>query len=608
MDQLASLVDKSLVVADEVCGATRYGMLETVRQYAAEQVATADEADQIRNRHLDWAIEFAAQRYDFVAVQFGPATAKELAAELDSFRVGLRWAIESGRAVDAHRLALSLALVWALPDRLHEGRGWFESLLDEAAEVPAPILAWTLGTSANLEAQALSPTAIARGEESLAMARQLGDRPSIALALGATAFAHAEVGSLAQARALAEEGCDVARLAGAVSALLVSLGSLATALSWTDARAILPVEHEALRVIEESGGRARWPLNTAMYASFAALRGDFDSALQIAAGVAARSDSGRDGAEILAQSAIAFASAMRGDLDSARRAATECARAAYGGPILYENWARVNVAVAFLASGDFAAAVRELERAAASPSAHHSAMARCRLAEAHLASGDVGAARRVADEVLDDLRQERTALNYGAALHVRARIALLDGASEQAEDLARRSLAARHEYSDPTTIADSLELVAALLLRAERAAESARLVGAAEMARAAVGGRRLVIYDAEYEDMLSRLAATMTPQDVEEALAAGRAMSLDEAVAYAQRGRGERKRPSSGWGSLTPTELDVVHLVADGLANKEIAEKLFMSPRTVQAHLTHVYAKLGFNSRVQLAMKAGTRR
>ena len=84
-------------------------------------------------------------------------------------------------------------------------------------------------------------------------------------------------------------------------------------------------------------------------------------------------------------------------------------------------------------------------------------------------------------------------------------------------------------------------------------------------------------------------------------------MSLDEAVAYAQRGRGERKRPSSGWASLTPAELEVVRLVADGLANKEIAEKLFISPRTVQAHLTHIYAKLDISSRVALAKEAAAR-
>ena len=60
------------------------------------------------------------------------------------------------------------------------------------------------------------------------------------------------------------------------------------------------------------------------------------------------------------------------------------------------------------------------------------------------------------------------------------------------------------------------------------------------------------------------------------------------------------KRPTSGWGSLTPTERDVVRLVREGLGNKDIGARLFISPRTVQTHLTHVYAKLGVTSRVQL--------
>jgi DNA-binding CsgD family transcriptional regulator len=81
----------------------------------------------------------------------------------------------------------------------------------------------------------------------------------------------------------------------------------------------------------------------------------------------------------------------------------------------------------------------------------------------------------------------------------------------------------------------------------------------------------------------------------------GAALSTEEAIAYVQRGRGERKRPISGWGSLTPMENDVVRLVREGLGNKEIGVRLFISPRTVQTHLTHVYAKLGVTSRIQLA-------
>jgi DNA-binding CsgD family transcriptional regulator len=72
----------------------------------------------------------------------------------------------------------------------------------------------------------------------------------------------------------------------------------------------------------------------------------------------------------------------------------------------------------------------------------------------------------------------------------------------------------------------------------------------------------------------------------------------------AQRGRGERKLPTRGWASLTPAERDVVRLVREGLGNKDIAARLFVSPRTVQTHLTHVYTKLGLTSRVQLVQEA----
>jgi DNA-binding CsgD family transcriptional regulator len=68
--------------------------------------------------------------------------------------------------------------------------------------------------------------------------------------------------------------------------------------------------------------------------------------------------------------------------------------------------------------------------------------------------------------------------------------------------------------------------------------------------------------------------------------------------------RGRRGRPQFGWESLTPTEERVVDLVVEGLTNPQIGERLYVSPRTVQTHLAHIFAKLGISTRTQLAAQA----
>jgi DNA-binding CsgD family transcriptional regulator len=61
---------------------------------------------------------------------------------------------------------------------------------------------------------------------------------------------------------------------------------------------------------------------------------------------------------------------------------------------------------------------------------------------------------------------------------------------------------------------------------------------------------------------------------------------------------------TNGWAAMTSSELAVAQLVAEGLTNREVAERLFVSPHTVNSHLRHVFAKLRINSRVELARLA----
>ncbi len=131
-------------------------------------------------------------------------------------------------------------------------------------------------------------------------------------------------------------------------------------------------------------------------------------------------------------------------------------------------------------------------------------------------------------------------------------------------------------------------------------------------------GPRPLAYAAALEDLG---VATVDGGDTDEAVEVfGRALEV-----YAQagaawdagrvRGRlralGVRRRlvpaqrPGRGWAAMTDSELAVARLVAQGLTNREVAERLFVSQHTVSGHLRHVFAKLDINSRVELTRLAG---
>jgi DNA-binding NarL/FixJ family response regulator len=152
--------------------------------------------------------------------------------------------------------------------------------------------------------------------------------------------------------------------------------------------------------------------------------------------------------------------------------------------------------------------------------------------------------------------------------------------------------------------AETLECLARLAFEAESHSEATRLLAAASTHRQRLGLVRFKVFDDDHHALVSALRTAMGANAFDAAWAEGAALSTDEAIAYALRGRGERKRPATGWASLTPAELDVVRLVREGLPNKDIATRLFVSPRTVQSHLRHVYNKLALTSRVQLAQEA----
>jgi DNA-binding CsgD family transcriptional regulator len=219
---------------------------------------------------------------------------------------------------------------------------------------------------------------------------------------------------------------------------------------------------------------------------------------------------------------------------------------------------------------------------------------------APLACDDLTAARRWADEVVS------STTNWGlaATLTSRSRVQLAEGALDAAEKDAYDALDMAARLGADLIVPFALDCLAVAAARSDNQQLATRLFGAADAARRHMGLVRFKVLDEGDEATIALLRDALGTKDFEAAWAEGTALSIPEAIAYALRGRGERKRASSGWASLTRAELDVVKLVSEGLGNKDVAARLFVSPRTVQAHLTHVYTKLGLTSRVQLAQEA----
>ena len=198
----------------------------------------------------------------------------------------------------------------------------------------------------------------------------------------------------------------------------------------------------------------------------------------------------------------------------------------------------------------------------------------------------------------------RDGVFLSSALMTRACIEVAQGELDHAEADAQRALNIADSFGGDVIIPDILECLADIARIGDSHQHAVRLIGMADAARERMGSRRFKAFDGAHEAAVAELRTALGGNDFDEAWTEGCSLSPEEAVAYAQRGRGERKCPATGWASLTQTERDVVRLVGEGLANKDIAARLFVSPRTVESHLTHVYVKLGLSSRVRLAQEA----
>src|SRR6202012_6051303 len=200
LDLLTLLVDKSLIVAENTSGTTRYRLLETVRQYALEKLGESGEADNVRARHRDYYTALAAL-LDAPAGGDYEQHIEQADTEIDNLRAAFSWSREGSDVELALALASSLQPLWQARSRLREGLGWFDAALaDLDANLP--------GVTPAVRARALADRAthairmgfadsLDQAQQALAIARVVGDPALLARALtpcGSIAgFTNAEV-------------------------------------------------------------------------------------------------------------------------------------------------------------------------------------------------------------------------------------------------------------------------------------------------------------------------------------------------------------------------------------------------------------------------------
>jgi predicted ATPase/DNA-binding CsgD family transcriptional regulator len=613
LDLLTSLVDKSLVVADEGPSAqVRYRLLETVRQFALTRLEASGEGEAVRHAHVRFFLPLAEKAARACMTDDDLTTREE--PEHDNLRAALEWTLVEGSIDDAIALLLGLANLWLAHGLLREAHVWFDRILGHPRFEASPshyrawwaraMLALTDGIPhpALLMAGAVTEQAMAAGDE-LYVARSALIQGTI------TMMADPAPGEeiLLEARRLADEAGDLH------SSQWVRMCLVVAGIHREDHELAARYYEEAQPVFDGATGQMRAMLDALV--AFSEVRaGQFDAARRH--GDAARRLAAEVGdptlAGAMADFSMAFVALAEGSTDAAGDILEAVLREPRASgptredPMLTGAWGQVLAARGDLAGAD--AAMAESVRLAAQLGdgeqaglclGWHAALLRLR--------GDHTRARTSAQELLAHARQQGNPGFEAIALRELAQLSRLDGDLETADDLAHRALALCAAAGILPDLQQTLVAVAGIAAAEESWEEAARLFGAAERLGAELGSA-LPVWDLPGAAADLELARqSLGPEAFDAAYGEGRALPVKEAVAYAERGRGERKRPSSGWAGLTPMERQVVDLVADGLRNTDIAARLFVAPSTIKTHLAHAFAKLGVSTRAELAALAARR-
>ena len=548
LDQIQGLVDKSLLTVERRAGATRFRMLDFVRQYAAERLAAAGQGVPLAARHRAYFGELA-QRADRELWALVPAGR----TRLDDESPNLRTAIDDGCARapdDALAIVGALGLYWRVRGRLAEGVTATEQSLRAAPPEASPgralalanlsVLSFWLGDFARTQSSATS---------ALEMGTAMGDTRSQALALshlGALVI----LGDPGAGDPMLMRAAELARTAGDDVALCNALGALAISYFFQDDPGAMrsPLK-EALTVAEAIGFEddIRWCLWCLAHTAFSA--GDPAGARAQAERALAMMPGQDQLSRYCAVEILCLLDASMGAADAAReRAEADFEQSRQEGLRLGTGVLMHALGVAALAAGDldraeqWARSLYEQEPEVCYLGWHAQQI----LVAVALARDDGVQAKIHVERLLaaaEPLRNRRARAVGHLGL---ARALLLEGDDERAESVTHDALKVLMDNGWRPGVIDALEVVAEVAVFTGRYERVVRLIAAAQKERTTLGLVAFPMLRERTERNLASAGAALGGESLERALQDGARLSLQEAVAYAQRGRGNTRTPRMG--------------------------------------------------------------
>ncbi|MGQ0605164.1 MAG: protein kinase domain-containing protein [Anaerolineales bacterium] len=583
LDLLTHLVDKSLVLVEEEEGEARYGLLETIRQYAGQRLLEAGEAEvrQVRSRHLAFFADWAEAAEPALRGLDQLVWLARLELEHDNLRAALKWSLSPEAIETGVRLAGSLARFWYLHGYWSEGREWLENVLSQlgrgaalsnlAQRAKAKALygrAWLLDESG---------ADIPLYEESLQLCRELGDEWGAAFCLRGIAAAHINLGShelagphlneslalfekleeawgiglanfnlgwlkygrgnSAQAEAHWEAALKYFRRSGdrwGIAVAVSTLGFLAR-LHGDYHRAAASSE-ESLQLFRVLGDKAGMATSLGRLGQIALRWGDYQQAIAlIQNGLLLRRERGDTNGMAFAFSLLGLAAGYQGDFTRAIAWLEE------GLALRVDlDWSSDSIytldylALVHYWQGHFDPAMLRWQEALDlhRKLADHTGLglALNGLGMVALSRNNFAQAREQLEESLRLFRATNEYRYVAIGLNSLGRLAGAQGERERARAFFKESLALRKDAGERHGIAECLEGLAGV---AGQPLHAARLFCAAEALRAAIGAPIPPVESEEHERAVAAVRAALGEGAFATAWAEGRAMMIDQAIQFA---------------------------------------------------------------------------